>query len=43
MSGLIEHVNNNKFSPKDNIIFIHSGGTPNLFTYAKDLIKNKNK
>lgn len=41
MNALLEHIKNNKFSDKDNIIFIHSGGTPNLFTYAKELIKNK--
>tara|TARA_B100001142_G_scaffold88092_1_gene89881 strand:- start:23289 stop:24314 length:1026 start_codon:yes stop_codon:yes gene_type:complete len=41
MNALLEHIKNNKFSDKDNIIFIHSGGTPNLFTYAKEIIANK--
>ena len=41
MNALLEDVKNNKFSDKDNIIFIHSGGTPNLFTYAKEIIANK--
>jgi len=39
MDALLDHIKNNKFSKKDNIIFIHSGGTPNLFTYSADLIK----
>ncbi len=41
MNALLEHIKNNKFSDKDNIIFMHSGGTPNLFTYAKEIIANK--
>ena len=41
MNALLQHIKNNKFSDKDNIIFIHSGGTPNLFTYAKEIIANK--
>ena len=38
MDGLLNDIYDNKFSNDDVIIFIHSGGTPNIFTYVNDLI-----
>jgi len=38
MDGLLNDIYKNKFSKDDVIIFIHSGGTPNIFTYVNDLI-----
>ena len=38
MDGLLNDIHKNKFTDDDIIIFIHSGGTPNIFTYVNDLI-----
>ena len=38
MDALLNDIRKNKFSEDDIIIFIHSGGTPNIFTYVNDLI-----
>ena len=38
MDALLNDIHKNKFSEDDIIIFIHSGGTPNIFTYVNDLI-----
>jgi D-cysteine desulfhydrase family pyridoxal phosphate-dependent enzyme len=37
MAGLIDHIHRKKFSKNENIIFLHTGGTPALFAYADDL------
>ncbi|WP_280770762.1 D-cysteine desulfhydrase [Salipaludibacillus daqingensis] len=34
MAGLIDLVRNDYFQPSDNILFIHSGGTPAIYAYA---------
>ena len=38
MSGLIEYANSNKIDKDSIVVFIHSGGTPNLFTYSNELL-----
>ena len=39
MDGMIKYINENKYSDENNLVFIHSGGLPNLFTYSNELIK----
>ena len=38
MAGLIEMIRHNHFKKDDNVVFIHTGGTPALFAYKKDLM-----
>ena len=38
MSGLIEYANSNKIDKDSSVVFIHSGGLPNLFTYSNELL-----
>jgi len=38
MSGLISHVRHGKVRPGATVLFVHTGGTPALFTYARELI-----
>ena len=40
MSGLIEYANSNKIDRDSSVVFIHSAGTPNLFTYSNELLSN---
>lgn len=37
MAGLIDHVRNGRFSSDQNVVFIHTGGTPALFAYNEQL------
>jgi len=37
MAGLIDMVKRRRFDRKDNVVFIHTGGTPALFAYKKGL------
>jgi L-cysteate sulfo-lyase len=37
MAGLIDHVRQGRFSNDQNIVFIHTGGTPALFAYSDQL------
>jgi 1-aminocyclopropane-1-carboxylate deaminase/D-cysteine desulfhydrase-like pyridoxal-dependent ACC family enzyme len=37
MAGLIDQIRQGQFGEDDNIIFIHTGGTPALFAYNEDL------
>ena len=37
MAGLIDHVRQGRFSSNQNIVFIHTGGTPALFAYSEQL------
>jgi 1-aminocyclopropane-1-carboxylate deaminase/D-cysteine desulfhydrase-like pyridoxal-dependent ACC family enzyme len=37
MAGLIAHVRDGWWRAEQTLIFIHTGGTPALFAYAKDL------
>ena len=39
MAGLIDLIHKGRFTEKDAIVFIHSGGIPALFTYDKEIIK----
>jgi D-cysteine desulfhydrase len=38
MAGLIDMIRGNEFSTDSKVLFWHTGGTPALFPYAKDLI-----
>ena len=40
MSGLIEYANSKKIDRDSSVVFIHSGGTPNLFTYSNELLSD---
>ena len=37
MAGLIDLVRRGRFQKDDNIVFVHTGGTPALFVYRKEL------
>ena len=37
MAGLIDHIRHGRFRDGDNVVFIHTGGTPALFAYSDDL------
>ena len=37
LAGLIDHVRNGDFSAGDNVVFVHTGGTPALFAFHDEL------
>jgi D-cysteine desulfhydrase family pyridoxal phosphate-dependent enzyme len=37
MAGLIDHLRQRRFTPEQNVVFIHTGGTPALFAYSDQL------
>ncbi len=37
LAGLIDHARKGRFTEKDTVVFVHTGGTPALFAYAEDL------
>jgi len=39
MAGFIDLIHKGKFTAKDTVVFIHSGGIPALFAYDKEIIK----
>lgn len=39
MAGLIDHVRGGRFSDGQNVVFIHTGGTPALFAYNEELAR----
>ena len=39
MAGLIDLVKKGYFTKDDNVVFIHTGGTPALFPYGKELLE----
>ena len=39
MSGLIALIKNGTFKKSDHVVFIHTGGTPALFPYGKELLE----
>jgi 1-aminocyclopropane-1-carboxylate deaminase/D-cysteine desulfhydrase-like pyridoxal-dependent ACC family enzyme len=38
MGGLIDMIRNKEFTSSDTVLFWHTGGTPALFEYARELI-----
>ena len=40
MAGLIDHIRAGRFTAEQNIIFIHTGGTPALFAYSEQLARD---
>ncbi|MEH7123076.1 D-cysteine desulfhydrase [Bacillus sp. JJ1773] len=43
MAGLIDHVRKGYFKKNDNVLFIHTGGSPGLFAYESTVLQNINK
>jgi len=41
MGGLIDMVRNKEFASTDTVLFWHTGGTPALFQYAKELVNKE--
>lgn len=37
MAGLIDHIRQGRFTSEQNVVFIHTGGTPALFAYSDQL------
>ena len=40
MAGLIDHIRKKQIVKGENAVFVHTGGTPALFSYATDLLSN---
>lgn len=40
MAGLIAHVRRGDIGPDETVVFLHSGGTPAIFTYGEELLKS---
>ena len=38
MAGLIDHIRQGRVAKGECVIFVHTGGTPALFSYAEDLL-----
>ena len=36
MAGLIDLIRKGKFTPEENVIYVHTGGFPSLFTYNQE-------
>ncbi|MDP6447944.1 MAG: pyridoxal-phosphate dependent enzyme, partial [Pirellulaceae bacterium] len=39
MAALIDHVRGGRFSSEENVVFVHTGGTPALFAYRDELVE----
>ena len=39
MAGLIDHIRRDRFTPEQQVVFIHTGGTPALFAAPEDLAR----
>lgn len=39
MAGLIDHIRQGRLTRDDQVIFVHTGGTPALFAYAEDVLQ----
>jgi L-cysteate sulfo-lyase len=39
MAGLIDHVRRGRLGKGDQVVFVHTGGTPALFAYAEDVLQ----
>ncbi|MGG1659216.1 D-cysteine desulfhydrase [Brevibacillus sp. NRS-1366] len=42
MAGLVDHVRKGYFKNTDNVLFIHTGGSPALFAYQTSVLQNIN-
>jgi 1-aminocyclopropane-1-carboxylate deaminase/D-cysteine desulfhydrase-like pyridoxal-dependent ACC family enzyme len=40
MAGLVDQVRQGRWGKGDTVIFLHTGGTPALFAYAREVITN---
>lgn len=41
MAGLIDYCRKGRFGAKDTVVFLHTGGTPGLFSYRSALVGNR--
>lgn len=41
MAGLIGMIREGKFKKEDNVLFLHTGGSPALYAYTETILKNK--
>ena len=41
MSGLIDYIRTGKISPKDKVVFVHTGGTPLLYPYYESFYQDQ--
>ena len=39
MAGLIDLIQKGRFTSKDTVVFVHTGGIPDLFLYGEELSK----
>ena len=39
LAGMIDHVRKGRFTSEQNIVFVHTGGTPALFAYRDELVE----
>ena len=39
MAGLIDQIRHDRFQSGQNVVFVHTGGTPALFAYSDDLVR----
>jgi len=42
MAGLVDHIRKGHFKNTDNVLFIHTGGSPALFAYQNSVLQNIN-
>lgn len=42
-AGLVDHIQKGKLKAQDNILFLHTGGTPALFAYNDEIINLRDK
>lgn len=40
LAGLIGHIHQGEIGPDETVVFLHSGGTPALFTYGESLLQS---
>ena len=38
MAAMIDHIRKGRFSPRDSVLFLHTGGTPALFAHGEHLL-----
>jgi threonine synthase len=39
LAGLVDHVKQGRIGPDQTVIFVHTGGTPALFAYNREILK----
>lgn len=41
LAGLIESIDDGAIDPEETVVFVHSGGTPSIFSYAEEIVPAK--